>query len=110
MAGKGPNQELKPQSDVVKAIASASDAVLGAALLTGLGAWGGLFLDEKLNASPWFAVTLGLMGGGLGLGRMLMKALAAEKESEGRPQSSKGDDKPAAIPDNAQDPGSDSLL
>ncbi len=101
---------MKPQGEVMRGVAAASDAVIGAAVLTGLGAWGGLYLDEKLNASPWFAVSLGLLGGGLGLARMVKKALDAEKQSPDPPKVSKGDDKPAAIPDNSQESGSDSIL
>ena len=110
MAGNDADQESKPRSEVFKAVAAASDAVIGAAVLTGLGAWGGLYLDEKLNASPWFAVSLGLLGAGLGLARMVKKALDAEKQSQAEPWKGKGGDKPAAVPDNSQDSGSDSIL
>ena|SRR5215471_19581838 len=109
MTRKDADQEMKPRSEMFKAVAAASDAVLGAAVLTGLGAWGGLYLDEKLNASPWFAVSLGLLGAGLGLARMVKKALDAEKADE-QPKSRKAGDKPRAVPDNSQESGSDSIL
>jgi len=109
MADKDVSKEANPQSDVFKAVAAASDAVLGAAVLTGLGAWGGLFLDEKLHASPWFAVTLGLLGAGLGLARMVKKALDAEKQD--RVESGKASGrKRSSLPDSSDDPESDSFV
>jgi F0F1-type ATP synthase assembly protein I len=39
-----------------------------------MGVFGGSMLDTKLNTAPWFSVALSLVGGGLGLARMVMKA------------------------------------
>ena len=98
------------QGDVMKGVAAASDAVIGAAVLTGLGVWGGLYLDERLNSTPWFAVSLGLLGGGLGLARMVKKALDAEKQSSDADDSGKGAGNPPSTPDDSQDSGSDSII
>lgn len=92
---------MKPQGEVMRGVAAASDAVIGAAVLTGAGAWGGMYLDEKLNASPWFAVSLGLLGAGLGLARMVKKALDAEKQAPDQPKGATGGDEPAAIEDDS---------
>jgi len=51
-----------------------SDLVLGAAVLIMLGVWGGGFLDEKLHTAPWGSLGLSILGGGLGLWRMIKKA------------------------------------
>lgn len=99
---------MKQQGDTLKAVAAASDAVIGAAVLTGLGAWAGLYLDAKLGSSPWFALVLSLLGAGLGLARMVKKALDAEKHSEAGECSA--DDKAARGEDNSRESGSDSLF
>ncbi|MBI4534439.1 MAG: AtpZ/AtpI family protein [Candidatus Melainabacteria bacterium] len=72
---------MKPQDDLIKAFATAGDAVLGAAILTGLGAWSGFWLDDKLHTSPWLAIFLALLGSGLGLARMVLKATELERKS-----------------------------
>ncbi len=51
-----------------------SDAVLGAAVLVVVGMWVGGFADAKLHTAPWGSIGLSLLGGGLGLWRMVKKA------------------------------------
>ncbi len=55
-----------------------SDAVLGAAVLVMLGVWGGGFLDDKLHSAPWCSLSLSILGGGLGLWRMVKKATSLD--------------------------------
>ncbi len=51
-----------------------SDAVLGAGVLIMLGMWCGGFADDKLHTAPWGSLGLSILGGGLGLWRMVKKA------------------------------------
>ncbi len=51
-----------------------SDAVLGAAVLIMLGMWAGGFADDKLHTAPWGSLGLSILGGALGLWRMVKKA------------------------------------
>ncbi len=55
-----------------------SDAVLGAAVLVLLGMWAGGFADDKLHTAPWGSIGLSILGGGLGLWRMVKKATALD--------------------------------
>jgi F0F1-type ATP synthase assembly protein I len=66
---------------LVAQYAAAGDAVIGIAVLTSLGAWGGFWLDGKLNSTPWCAIGLSLLGMGLGLTRMVLRALKQDRES-----------------------------
>ncbi|MCC6976839.1 MAG: AtpZ/AtpI family protein [Candidatus Melainabacteria bacterium] len=56
----------------------AGDAVIGAAVLVMLGVWGGGYLDEKLHTAPWGSLGLSILGGVLGLWRMIKKATALD--------------------------------
>ncbi|MBX9948164.1 MAG: AtpZ/AtpI family protein [Candidatus Obscuribacterales bacterium] len=64
-----------------------SDAVLGAAVLILLGMWAGGFVDDKLHTGPWGSLGLSLLGGGLGLWRMVKKATSLD--TPGTPQGAK---------------------
>lgn len=55
-----------------------SDAVLGAAVLIMLGMWAGGFADDKLHTAPWGSLGLSVLGGALGLWRMVKKASALD--------------------------------
>jgi F0F1-type ATP synthase assembly protein I len=110
MCPVGKKQVMKGQAEMLRAVAAASDAVIGAAVLTGLGAWAGLFLDEKLNSSPWFAVTLGLAGAGLGLTRMVKKALEAEKRDTLEHKEPRRPGAGADFNKDSGDSGGDSLI
>lgn len=63
-------------------MAGAAESVLAIAVLSGLGAWGGFWLDGKLHTAPWIAIGLALLGLCLGLAYMVMKALKAESNAE----------------------------
>jgi F0F1-type ATP synthase assembly protein I len=78
MLEKPPGSDNK--SEVIGALASAGEFVLAMAVLAGLGVWGGTKLDEWLHTSPWFTISLSLLGVGLGLARMVLKAMATEKK------------------------------
>ena len=68
------------KNQVAGALASAGESVLAIAVLAGLGVWGGTKLDEVIHSSPWFTIGLSLLGVGLGLTRMVIKAMATEKK------------------------------
>jgi F0F1-type ATP synthase assembly protein I len=74
----GDSQNLK------QALFTVSDIVLGAAVLIALGVWVGNFLDEKLNTSPWFTISLSMIGGALGLTRMVIKAMSIDKKDSSK--------------------------
>ena len=65
-----------------QALFTVSDAVLGSAILLALGVYGGAWLDQRLHTSPWLSVGLALLGGGIGLWRMVMKAQAIGKNDK----------------------------
>lgn len=60
--------------DVKRAMMAVSDGVLGAAVLLAAGVYGGNWLDNQFHTSPWCSVALAMLGGALGLGRMVYKA------------------------------------
>jgi len=65
-------------SNLKRALFTVSDAVLGAAVLLTIGVYGGSWLDRQLNTSPWLSVGLSILGGALGLARMVIKANSIE--------------------------------
>jgi F0F1-type ATP synthase assembly protein I len=67
-------------TEMRKQLAGAGESVLAIAVLATLGVWGGGWLDQNLHTAPWLQVVLALLGCGLGLTRMVMKALQAEKK------------------------------
>lgn len=83
--------KLGGSDDLSQALASAGDAVLAIAVLVGLGAWGGMWLDEKFHTQPLLAITLSLLGMVGGLARMVIKALQAEKQTSKEEKSSNTD-------------------
>lgn len=66
------------------------DGVLGAAVLVVMGVAGGNWLDEKLHTAPWWSVGLSVVGGGLGLWRLCVKALALDDAGKGKRPTSTG--------------------
>lgn len=73
MSGDSDDKSLK------RALFAVSDAVLGAAVLLCLGVYGGAWLDGKFHTAPWLSVGLSILGAGLGLARMVMKANELDK-------------------------------
>jgi F0F1-type ATP synthase assembly protein I len=80
--------ENREEGENRRAFFVVSDAVLGAAVLVWVGVYGGAWLDTKLHTAPWLSVGLSMLGGGLGLTRMVAKAFALETRA-GRVKSSK---------------------
>jgi F0F1-type ATP synthase assembly protein I len=68
------------KKELYKQLAGAGESVLATAILAGLGVWGGMAVDGKFHISPWGTVCLSMLGVGLGLARMVMKALQSEKK------------------------------
>ncbi|HEY9787871.1 MAG TPA: AtpZ/AtpI family protein [Candidatus Obscuribacterales bacterium] len=73
MDDKGP-QGQNEQSSLRSGLFTVADAVLGAAVMVLIGVWLGGFIDQKLGTSPWWSLGLSMLGGGLGLWRMVVKA------------------------------------
>jgi F0F1-type ATP synthase assembly protein I len=70
-----------------RALMAVSDGVLGAAVLLAAGVYGGAWLDTKLHTAPWLSVGLSILGGGLGLARMVVKATELDTKRD-RPAAS----------------------
>lgn len=75
--------EKSDEGDLKRALFTVSDAVLGAAVLLAIGVYGGAWLDQKLHTAPWLSVGLALLGGAVGLARMIIKAQAIGKSDTG---------------------------
>lgn len=67
-------------NNVTAALASAGESVLAIGVLAGLGVWGGTKLDEMFHCAPLLTILLALLGVGLGLARMVLKAMETEKK------------------------------
>ncbi len=65
--------------ETIAALQASSDAVGGLVVLSGLGAWGGMWLDQKFHCAPLWVTALALLGMCLGLARIIVKANAADK-------------------------------
>lgn len=61
-----------------RAFAAVSDGVIGAAVLLAAGVYGGSWFDSRFHTSPWFTIGLSMLGGILGLLRMVIKAIALD--------------------------------
>ncbi len=72
------------EPDLRKALFTVSDAVLGAAVLLAMGVYGGAYLDKIFHCAPVLSVGLALLGAGLGLARMVMKANALDTGSKAK--------------------------
>jgi F0F1-type ATP synthase assembly protein I len=68
------------KNEIAGALASAGESVLAIGVLAGLGVWGGTKLDEMFHCAPLLTIGLALLGVGLGLTRMVIKAREAEKK------------------------------
>ncbi len=71
-------------SDLKRAMFTVSDAVLGAAVLLAIGVYAGSWLDKQLNCSPFCSVGLALLGGSIGLYRMVVKARGLDTGGSGK--------------------------
>lgn len=70
----GPNYSPTP-------LGLATEAVLGTAVLIGLGVWAGNWLDAKFDTDPIFTVLLPILGVILGLARMVKMAFDSDSGS-----------------------------
>jgi F0F1-type ATP synthase assembly protein I len=71
--------------DLKKALFTVSDGVIGAAILLAAGVYGGGWLDSQFHTSPWLSVSLAMLGGALGLGRMVYKATKIGEAANDQP-------------------------
>jgi F0F1-type ATP synthase assembly protein I len=78
---------MADDGNMKKALFAVSDGVIGAAVLLAGGVYGGAWLDEKLHTAPWISVGLAMLGGGLGLARMVYKATQLGADSPSPRQS-----------------------
>ena len=74
-SGAAHTADSSESTNLKKALFQVSDGILGAAILIFLGVMGGNWLDAKLHTSPWLSIALSMLGGGLGLYRLVRKAM-----------------------------------
>ncbi len=74
--------KLQKPISINKAMITVADGVLGAAVLVTIGVFAGHYLDQKLMITPWLSILLPLVGGGLGLSRLVIKAISLEKDKD----------------------------
>ena len=79
IGGKIVSKEKEPVS-TKKAMIAVGDGVLGAGLLVALGAYFGHIIDQKIGSTPWLTIVLSISGAGLGLARLVQKAIKLDKE------------------------------
>ena len=75
--------------DLRRSLFAVSEAILAAAVLVMIGVWSGNWLDDKLKTGPWLSISLSLLGAGLGLWRMVAKAMAIDTGSGGSSRAGK---------------------
>jgi F0F1-type ATP synthase assembly protein I len=68
-------------TNLKQAMFTVSDGVIGAAVLVAAGIFGGQWLDNHFHTAPMYTIVLSIIGGGLGLGRLVMKAMKIGSES-----------------------------
>jgi F0F1-type ATP synthase assembly protein I len=78
----------KDDTDLKQAMFQVSDGVIGAAILIVIGIFGGQWLDTHFHTAPICMITLSMIGGGLGLARLVKKAMLIGQDSP-KPDSSK---------------------
>jgi F0F1-type ATP synthase assembly protein I len=74
LSDSGEVNMAKDSTDTKQAMFAAGDAVIGAAVLVGIGIFAGGWLDGKLHTGPWLTILFALTGIGLGMWRMVKKA------------------------------------
>lgn len=62
-------------TNLKQAMFTVSDGVIGAAVLVAVGIFGGQWLDSHFHTAPMLTIVLSIIGGGLGLTRLVMKAM-----------------------------------
>ena len=104
--------ERNNSSELKKALFQVSDGILGAAILICLGVWVGGVLDKQFHSAPWGSIVTSLLGGALGLIRLIRKAMAigqltsdkplrTAKPASGAGQQAESDSQPASGPKSA---------
>ena len=88
-------------SDIKQSLLTMMDAAVGAAVLVALFAFAGSWLDQKFHTQPWLTIGGAFLGMVGGLGRMVIKALALNKEMT--PDSSSKPVKPLSNTDEGED-------
>lgn len=63
-----------------KAMLTVADGVIGAGVLLILGICLGHYLDQKFGSTPWLTIILCFAGGGVGLARLVIKAINLNKD------------------------------
>lgn len=71
----------KDNTDLKQAMFQVSDGVIGAAVLIVIGLFAGQWLDKQFHTGPLWMVVLSLIGGGLGLARLVKKAMQIGADS-----------------------------
>jgi F0F1-type ATP synthase assembly protein I len=74
--GSGDDANLK------SAMFAVSDGVIGAAILVFLGVLLGNWLDTQFHSAPLWVIVCSLTGGGLGLARLVQKAINIGQDSD----------------------------
>ena len=92
--------------DMKKAMLAVTDGVIGAAVLLAAGVYGGGWLDRQLHTSPWLSVGLAMLGGGLGLARMVYRANQLGKNAVDDPLPKRSVLKQSAAEPEPSPPGS----
>jgi F0F1-type ATP synthase assembly protein I len=68
-------------TDLKQAMFQVSDGVIGAAILIVIGLLGGQWLDKQFHTSPTLMIVLSMIGGGVGLVRLVKKAMLIGADS-----------------------------
>jgi F0F1-type ATP synthase assembly protein I len=78
----------KDDTNLKQAMFQVSDGVIGAAVLIVIGIFAGQWLDNHFHTSPMCMIVLSMLGGGLGLARLVQKAMLIGQDSP-KPDASK---------------------
>ncbi len=71
-------EKTKETKEFSQSMFVVGDSVIGAGILVFIGVWAGNFADDKFHTAPWGSIILSLVGGCLGLWRMVKKAMAID--------------------------------
>jgi F0F1-type ATP synthase assembly protein I len=70
------------EGNLKNAMMAVSDGVIGAACLVFGGVMLGNWMDVQFHSSPLWVILCSLLGGGLGLARLVQKAISIGQDSE----------------------------